>query len=282
MVNFASAVLVLTAASATSHALIPGSPNTTSLTGSRIAPPTDSALAYHGSALVPTFTNNAGCKVPTWPEIKSLPAGLALAADIRGRYGSGVSFETNSDAQACVTNGVVLAGLSGPNNCHTDVVRADGAVVGPSGTISFKVRTGFFSNASYTMKKPASVALGLTASVSLDIAGKFTGSAKITNVHGSGFFITAPDEGVREDKVVIEALPGRSCEVHVTTQTCTQTSTAAVPYTASGFIRFKVPGGDLSDAYLNNYGDDAARTSSAQVNGSLVGVTKSTYTIECK
>lgn len=124
-----------------------------------------------------------------------VPAGIALAADIRGRYGSGVSFETNSvrafftsmilflrhsrpqDAQACVTDGVVLAAgtqyfvfllirghyiyrsLSRPNECRTNIDRADGAVVGPSGTISFTVRTGFFSSTSYTVKSAFSVYL---------------------------------------------------------------------------------------------------------------------------
>ncbi|KAJ7086238.1 hypothetical protein C8R44DRAFT_862111 [Mycena epipterygia] len=322
MVNIAPALLLaLAVASATSHSLTLASPNSTSLavpdssplalaTGSLLALPTNSPLVLpHRSPLaipggsplvIPTgsasalsaasgvarpsvsplapsndsasaFATTAGCKTPWWSEIQSLKV---TSDQSRRRSLSPKIIE--------VTRPRVHAGLVGNNDCHTEIVRVDGAVVGPTGTVSFKVKTGFSSIASYILTKPSSTAVGFVASVSFDIAGKFQGSATITNTVGSRFSVTHTDE--RENTLVLEAPPGRYCEVLVPTRTCQKPSTAAVPYTASGSVKIYEPAPRDRWVYISfdNYGDAGSGTSPAQFDGSLVSVTKGGYNVECR
>ncbi|KAJ6546116.1 hypothetical protein B0H10DRAFT_2132002, partial [Mycena sp. CBHHK59/15] len=164
------------------------------------------------------------CTALTVNELTNLPGWPAVAQDIVRLWG-GTSYNlwttwvctTSSRNRQCTLNNVTTSGI---------LVNAAGSVAititpdcqQPLVRLSLASTLG----ASYT----ASVTVGVPDLISA--TASFTASVSFTNTYGTSFETTT---------VTLTAAPGSQCELTLTDETCHQSSTGTVPFTATGDFR---------------------------------------------
>ncbi|KAJ6590764.1 hypothetical protein B0H10DRAFT_2233574 [Mycena sp. CBHHK59/15] len=229
------------------------------------------------------------CTALTVNELTNLPGWPAVAQDIVRLWG-GTSYNlwTTWDGvtrtQTCVGDGIVSLVPTGNRQCTLNNVTTSGILVNAAGSVAITITSGLSATAGETVTKESTLGASYTASVTVGVpdlisaTASFTASVSFTNTYGTSQQSSAKT-------VTLNAAPGSQCELTLTDETCHQSSTGTVPFTATGDFRIGF-NSRVNGHYYWSYGLDGflpvdERSSYAQFTGSINSYSKGKYKGVC-
>ncbi|KAF7321214.1 hypothetical protein HMN09_00210400 [Mycena chlorophos] len=237
------------------------------------------------------------CRALKEAELKSLPVWPKMQAYANQNFGTGsynLYFGDSGNrggaqvAWTCMKEGVIQMYAKENPVCTRASGSTSGSVVGTNGTVSITVSSTTAATNSITVTQASKIGVGFSTTVTIgnpevaSVSASTSFNVEFENTQGSTMETTTSSQVAT--KYTLNAVPGKTCRLDYTDETCHELVKGDVPFTIQGYVTFgynaPTRGHYYWYVYLSNF-DVADRTSTTELTGSLTSRSKSGYHGEC-